>query len=97
MFYDFVIYQKISNVNVVQSCWNFVQWKEVSKEPKLEVSNSKNKDLVQPSYFSGGLENSPLTKFEILDQVIDNQINVSKILILMISFQKGNIRWKTCS
>ena len=33
MFFDFEIYQKIkmSNINVVQSCWNFAQLKEIKK------------------------------------------------------------------
>ena len=41
---------KMSKINVVQSFWNFAQSnkiKKISKEPKFEVSNSKNKDLAQ--------------------------------------------------
>ena len=43
MFFDFVIYQKfnstykISNINVVQSCWNFAQLKEIKNKQVTKV------------------------------------------------------------
>ena len=50
-FFYFLIYQKssgpfkMSNINVVQSCWNFAKLSKISKEPKFEVSCLKNKNL----------------------------------------------------
>ena len=53
------------NINVVQSCWNFVQlkkWENKQVLPKFEVSNSKNKKMVQLSFFRrfGNMEDTPL-------------------------------------
>ena len=69
MFSYFAIYQKfkggdpykMSNINVVQSCWNFIQLKEVKNKLVAKIIWLKKQKFGTTFTFPECLEHSPFT------------------------------------